>query len=144
MIYFPIEVNSWSFEQYMRVLAKELDDHGFQPDVFSSYTHMLENLIKAKKFLGHTHNSAISIAQQMDYPAMKFAKEIGLINNGRCPLCGAVAVGTCEWAGRDDPRRVLKICRGCMQTHGGGTGHGSGIQRATGLGRLLDRIIWGD
>ncbi|MCQ2287110.1 MAG: hypothetical protein MJZ76_09625 [Bacteroidales bacterium] len=144
MIYFPAEVNEWTFEQYMRVLAKELDEHGFKPNGFESYTRMLNNLIEAKKFLGYTHNSSISIAQHMDYPAIKFAQEMGLVNSGRCPLCGAVATGAHEWAASNAPRRVLKICRGCVQTRGGGTGHGSGVERSTGLGRLLDRIIWGD
>lgn len=142
--YLPSEVKQWSFEHYMRVLAQELDENGLPNDIFGSYSHLLDNLIIAKRSLGYSHNSAISIAQQMDYPAMRFAEEIGLLNNGRCPLCGAVANGAYEWVGRDDRRRVLKICRGCRLTHGGGTGHGSGVIHVTAIGRFLDKIIWGD
>jgi hypothetical protein len=125
-------LHSLSIQNYLRLMAKELDDNGFRKewiDGTTTYSHFAENMIKAENAIrGGQGNPTYSFVQTLDYPAIKLLIDLGILNNGRCPICGAHTSGAQYlWTARNDTRREFHICKGCMHTRGGGTGQGNGM-----------------
>lgn len=84
MIYSKEQVSSMSYMEWMETIARELNSAGFiMHKNFSLPFHVSEDNV-SYFFMG-----AINKPKEMDY-----LKSIGLVNNGRCPMCGRAINGT--------------------------------------------------
>lgn len=91
MKYSAEEINRMSYHEWMETIADELNAAGFKGEGYSATENrFMKNAAPYKVhddryfFMG-----AIDDANAMDY-----LKSIGLVNNGRCPMCGAPIKGT--------------------------------------------------
>jgi hypothetical protein len=107
-----------------------------------SYVHLVENMIRAEKmFRTGAQNPTYGFVQSLGYREIVFLTSIGLLNNGRCPICGAHSDTRYRWTGRNDSRREFDICKGCMHTRGGGSGVGDGMPAGSNASSSMSHIV---
>lgn len=116
MKYTTLEINKMSLLAYRALMADELNHNGFRTKIGNF------------KFDADDELFIFSVA---DSPkAMSFLQELGLVDNGRCPICGAqISENRYTWSNRYDPSIKFYICSGCYRSRG----HGNG-QRVDGIG----------
>lgn len=142
MSYTTKDLFTLSLQDYIRLMARKLDENGFVCDMSDSYAHFVENLIRTEKmFRSATQNPTYGFAQSLGYEEIRFLTGIGLLNNGRCPICGAHSGTNYRWTAKNDSRREIEICKGCMHTHGGGTGTGNGMPSGSGCASVFILLI---
>lgn len=108
-------INSLSFKDYIKLMADELNANGFKEDGQYEY-HTYENDPKMRRFF--------MMGPVNDPYAMSFLKSEGLLENGRCPSCGApMFVYRYTWSDRRDPTKKFYVCYGCAKNNGRGDGH---------------------
>jgi len=112
MKYSSSYINSLSFKDYLKLMAKELNEHGFRES--GHEYEVFEDEFMRLFMMGPVN----------DPKAMAFLKEQGLLENGRCPSCGApMSVYKYYWSDTRDPSRRFYVCYGCSKTNGRGDGH---------------------
>ena len=84
MEYSKEQVASMPYLTWMETIAKELNEAGFKSDKKLSTPYSVSEDNVTYFFMG-----AIN-----DPNAMKYLKRIGLVNNGRCPMCGEKIKGS--------------------------------------------------
>lgn len=108
-------INSLSFKDYIKLMADELNANGFKEDGQYEY-HTYENDPMMRKLF--------MMGPVNDPHAMSFLKSEGLLENGRCPSCGApMSVYRYTWSDRRDPTKKFYVCYGCANNNGRGDGH---------------------
>ena len=108
-------INSLSFQEYIKLMATELNSNGFKGHGGREYPTFEDDPVMRRLFMMGPTN---------DPKAMAFLKEKGLIDNGRCPSCGApMSVYKYTWSDRRNPSRKYYLCYGCYKNHGKGDGH---------------------
>ena len=86
-------INGLSFKAYLELMAKELNENGFRNYDGSEYYVDADPLFMRLFMMGPVY----------DPKAMSFLKEQGLLENGRCPNCGApMSVYRYTWSDRRD------------------------------------------
>ena len=107
-------INSLSFKSYLELMATELNENGFRE--FNGMKYMVD---ADPKFM-----DLFIMGPVQDQNAMDFLKRQGLIENGRCPQCGApMSVNQYFWYDRRNPSRRFYVCYGCSKSNGQGDGH---------------------
>lgn len=101
------QVNSMSYLEWMQTIAKELNDAGFR-------TKGMEGRVPYSVCERDCHYFFLGSINDSD--AMDYLKEIGLVNNGRCPMCGAEIKGG-PWRFTDGYNSSLNfhICKRCAR-----------------------------
>lgn len=90
MKYSEEALNHMSYLEWMETIAKELNAAGFKGEGFS---------IEAGRFMKNSSPYEVHDVRYFfmgainDAKAMDYLKSIGLVNNGHCPMCGAVIKG---------------------------------------------------
>lgn len=108
-------INSLSFQEYIKLMATELNSNGFKKYDGYEYPTFEDDPVMRRLFM---------MGPIKDPKAMIFLKEKGLIDNGRCPSCGApMSVYKYTWSDRRDPSKKYYLCYGCYKNHGKGDGH---------------------
>lgn len=108
-------INELSFRGYLEIMASELNENGFRDYDGSEY-----EVDDDPKFWKYFMMGPVN-----DPKAMAFLKNQGLIENGRCPTCGApMSTGQrYYWYDRRDPSKRIYLCYGCHNTNFRGDGH---------------------
>ena len=108
-------INSLSFEDYLKLMAKELNENGFEEKGIGAFRVYDDPVMKRHFMMGVVDNPK----------ALEFLRSIGLLDNGRCPTCGApMNTGTrfC-WYDRRFPNHKFSLCYGCHESRFHGDGH---------------------
>ncbi len=121
MKYTAAEVNKMSYYEWMSTIASELNLAGFKAD-----RRTLRPYTVSEDGLWYFFMGAIN-----DPDAMNYLKRIGLVNNGRCPMCGREIKGTpSQFTDNLHPGLDFYICTSCRKEG----------QRRNGQGCLLGVI----
>lgn len=123
-------LNSLSYLEWMETIAKELNAAGFKGDGFSEEAGRFMRNISPYEVhdVRYFFMGAINDAKAMDY-----LKSIGLVNNGRCPMCGAVIKGTpSSFTSGTNKDLNFHICTSCRKQ-----GQRESINPANNLGCML-------
>ena len=111
MKYTAEQVNSMPYLEWMQTIAKELNDAGFLTKGMGGarVPYQVYEQDPRYFFLGSINDS----------DAMDYLKELGLVNNGRCPMCGAEIKGE-PWRFTDGYNSSLNfhICKRCAKEGG--------------------------
>lgn len=133
-------INSLSFAEYIKLMATELNENGFKENGQYEYCSFENDPAMQRLFMMGPIN---------DPKAMAFLKSKGLIENGRCPSCGApMSVYRYTWADQRDTSKKFYVCYGCAKNHGRGDGHsmdgcpsGAPNQTSSGVGCMLSLML---
>jgi len=107
-------INSISFPEYLELMAKELNDNGFKERGKYEYQVDDEPAFQRLFMMGPVNDSL----------ALSHLKRVGLLENGRCPSCGApMSQYRFTWYDRKDPSKKFYVCYGCSKSNGHGDGH---------------------
>ena len=132
-------IKSLSFLDYLELMARELNENGYKVTDGSDY-----------KVYDYLPKNALMLNVLEDPNAMIFLKSQGLLENGRCPTCGApMSTGQrYYWFDRRYPSRKLYLCYGCHESHFHGDGHsldgcpsGAPSENSSGTGCLLSLLL---
>lgn len=117
MKYTSSQINAMSWNEWNEAMAKELNEAGFR-----HYGIHIEEDRSLKKCLvpykaGDDPKvfllGTVEKAEEIDY-----LKSIGLLNNGRCPMCGKEIIGSPgRFTSGYDPNYHFQVCQNCVQ-HG--------------------------
>ena len=113
MKYSAEKVNNMSYSDWMETIAKELNAAGFMAEGYSEEHHrFMKNIAPyIVRDVRYFFMGAINDAKAMDY--LKF---IGLVNNGRCPICGNSIKGTPSmFTSGLNPDLCFHICARCRR-----------------------------
>lgn len=106
-------INSLSFTDYLELMAKELNENGFRETDGTPY-----------EVYDYLPKNALMLDAFEDDKALGFLRSQGLIENGRCPFCGApMSVYKYYWSDRRNPSKKVYVCYGCNKSNGRGDGH---------------------
>ena len=113
MKYSAEQVKEMSYAQWMESIAQELNDAGFKARGYNPEIGKHQDNYAPYEVGGDP--DLFFMGTLRDVKALEYLKEIGLVNNGRCPLCGNVFV---ESPGRFtsgyDPDFHFQICQSCV------------------------------
>lgn len=109
MKYTSEQINAMSWREWTETMAKELNGAGFQ---YKGIGNKLESYSVGKEedgpklfLLGSVENSE----------EITYLKNIGLLNNGRCPMCGNKIVGTPgRFISGYDSNYHFQVCQHCI------------------------------
>ena len=108
-------INSLSFQEYIKLMADELNANGFKDSGKYKYDTYENDPMMRQLFM---------MGPVKDPKALMFLKSQGLLENGRCPSCGApMSVYRYTWSDRRDPSKKFYVCYGCSKSNGRGDGH---------------------
>lgn len=109
-------INSLSFDEYLDLMVKELNDNNFVDKGFGEFKVYHDNPVMKRHFM-------LDVVDNTE--ALAYLRSIGLLDNGRCPSCGApMNTGTrFYWYDRRFPERKFSVCYGCHETRFHGDGH---------------------
>lgn len=113
MKYSTENINNISYHEWMETIANELNAAGFKREGYNAAENkFMKNVAPYKVdddryfFMG-----AINDAKAMDY-----LKSIGLVNNGRCPICGSPIKGVpSRFTSGMNPNLNFHICSSCRR-----------------------------
>lgn len=119
MKYTAEQVKAMSWREWAETMARELNEAGFKHVGITSdpETHALRKELKPysveedadgpKLFL----LGSVESSKEIDY-----LKNIGLLNNGRCPMCGNMINGSPgRFTSGYDPNYHFQVCQNCVQ-----------------------------
>ena len=137
MKYTSSEINQMSWSQWNDAMARELNNAGFKARGYNdkigkwedNYTAYEADPNEPKLFILGTVDGAKEI---------NYLKEIGLLNNGRCPMCGKPIYGTPgRFTSGFDRDCHFQICQECAK-HGRRTS----VNPANNTGCLLAFVLF--
>lgn len=109
MKYTSEQINAMSWREWAETMAKELNEAGFQ---YRGIGNKLEPYSVGKAedgpklfLLGSVENSE----------EITYLKNIGLLNNGRCPMCGNKIIGASgRFTSGFDSNYHFQVCQSCV------------------------------
>lgn len=137
MNYTKDDVLKMTWHEWNATMAKELNDAGFLGYGFNPQTNRLEKNQAPYRACPDSPssfiNGAVDTAPEIDY-----LKNIGLLNNGRCPMCGEPIYGSPgRFTSGFDYNIHFQICQECVNSKGGT----KGLRRKLGLMGCVIYII---
>ena len=107
------EINSMSYQEWMETITKELNEAGFKGEGYNAAAgRFIKNVAPYKV----NDVSTFFMGSINDASAMDYLKSIELVNNGRCPMCGAVIKGTpSRFSDGMNPNLNFQICLSCRK-----------------------------
>lgn len=116
MRYSSLQVRRMTFQQWIETCVKELNSAGFKANGYNSETGKWQDNFSPYDvgdpeffFLGELN----------DANALEYLKSIGLVNNGRCPLCGNSIEGNPgRFTSGHNPSFHFQICQNCANRGG--------------------------
>ena len=113
MKYSAGEIINMSYLEWMETIAKELNEAGFKKEGHSTIEKRFVKNIKPYEVNDARYFFMGSID---DAKAMDYLKSIGLVNNGRCPMCGKPIKGTpSRFTDGLNPNLNFHICSSCRK-----------------------------
>lgn len=115
MKYTNSQLRTMSYAEWMKAIAKELNDAGFRARGYNSDTHQWQDNYSLYEVGDPQHFFMGGIR---DSKALEYLKSIGLVNNGRCPICGNMIEGNPgRFTSGYDSNFHFQICQSCAR-HG--------------------------
>lgn len=112
MKYTKDQILSMSWQEWNDTMAKELNEAGFLGPGYNPEKHCLDNHIapyKADCPVDEFVFGKITRGAEISH-----LKDIGLLNNGRCPMCGGEITGTpSQFTDGFNPNINFHICGSC-------------------------------
>lgn len=111
MKYTSEQVNAMSYYDWMVTIAKELNEAGYKTDGYNPSIGRFQSSYAPYEVhdVRYFFSGAINSAEHLNY-----LKSIGLLDNGRCPLCGAVIKKSIyTFTDGFHPDQTYHICRDC-------------------------------
>lgn len=136
MKYSAEEINNLSYLEWMEIIAKELNAAGFKGRGYSETAGcMMKDISPYNVDMDNVHYFFLGCIN--DAKAMDYLKSLGLVNNKRCPMCGAVIKGRpSKFTDGFNPDLNFHICSSCRRD-----GQGISINSAKSSGCLLALIL---
>lgn len=137
MKYSSSQILSMSWKEWNQTMADELNKAGFRGIGYNPERHRLERGF-APYYAGDDVSSFILGAVGRE-PEITYLKEIGLLNNDRCPLCGGSINGMpARFTDGDNSNLHFDICQTCCSQ-----GRKMSVNRAnnSGCGCVLALLI---
>lgn len=137
MRYTSHQINQMTWAEWNATMAKELNKAGFKARGFNSKTRKWEDNLQPytttqsepKFFILGTINST----KEIDY-----LKQIGLLNNGRCPMCGSpINNNPGRFTSGYDNNLHFQICQSCYNK-----GRKTSMNPANNNGCILTLILF--
>ena len=117
MKYTAKEIREMSWQQWNDTMAKELNLKGFKAKEFNKE---VGRWTKTGKYSAGDEPELFVLGTIDDSHAISYLKDIGLLNNGRCPMCGTPIYGNPgRFTSGYNPDYNFQICQNCVSTHGG-------------------------
>jgi hypothetical protein len=111
MKYSSQHINSLSGHDYQELMIKELNENGYRIKMKSA-----GETKELKYYLDDDTFDKLFILGVDDISALNHLKEVGLINNNRCPMCGASCYGsTASFTSGYDSNMKFQICNDCAK-----------------------------
>lgn len=109
MKYTSEQINAMSWREWTETMAKELNDAGFQ---YKGIGNKLEPYSVGKE----EDDPKMFLLGSVENPEeITYLKNIGLLNNGRCPMCGNKIIGTSgKFTSGYDSNYNFQVCQNCV------------------------------
>lgn len=99
------EIEKIGYRPFIRLMVKELNDNNIKPRAYTEFLYDEDD--PEASFMG-------GIVE--NYNAVEFLKEIGLLNNGICPMCGRRPIdGKYTFTSGSNRDIKFSICKGCYR-----------------------------
>ncbi len=115
MRYSKSDLMSLSYADWMETIAKELNQAGFQTKILKFSTaepHWVNGPYEV-------HDPDTFFDTINSSKAINYLKEIGLLDNGRCPMCGDGISHPGRFTDGYNSSISYQICQRCVRTKGG-------------------------
>lgn len=117
MKYTSEQINKMSWQEWNETMAEELNQKGFKTKEFNSDEHRWE---KTGKYKAGDDPRFFVLGTIEDSDAISYLKNVGLLNNGRCPMCGApINNNPGRFTSGYDQSYHFQICQNCAKSRGG-------------------------
>lgn len=112
MKYTSLQVKEMSYGQWMETIVNELNSAGFKARGYNSATGKWQDNFSEYKVGDPKY---FFMAELRDVNALEYLKSIGLVNNGRCPMCGNSIEGNPgRFTSGFNPSFHFQICQNCV------------------------------
>ena len=106
-----------SWQEWNEAMANELNKKGFKAKEFNSSEH---RWTKTGQYDAGNDPKLFVLGTIEDSEAISYLKDIGLLNNGRCPICGGRINGNPgRFTSGYDQNYHFQICQNCVKSRGG-------------------------
>ena len=135
MKYLAEEINNMSYRKWMETIANELNAAGFRGEGYNAAAgRFMKNAVPYEVYDIRT----FFMGALNDANAMEYLKSIGLVNNGRCPMCGAIIKGSpSRFISGMNPDLNFQICSSCRRE-----GQRISINPANNSGCMLSLVVF--
>lgn len=109
-------INSISFDDFLDLMANELNENNYEISGIGKFSVSHDDPVMKRHFMMLVVDNPMALAH---------LRSVGLLDNGRCPTCGApMNTGTrYYWYDRRYPEHRFSLCYGCHETRFHGDGH---------------------
>ena len=106
-----------SWQEWNEAMAEELNQKGFKAKEFNQDEHRWK---KTGKYKAGDDPKLFVLGTIEDSDAISYLKDVGLLNNGRCPMCGGpIYDNPGRFTSGYDPNFHFQICQNCVKSRGG-------------------------
>lgn len=110
------KINRMSWQEWNETMVKELNENGFKTKEFN------DNLGKwtmTGQYNAGDDPKLFILGEIDDSNAISYLKKVGLLNNGRCPMCGKTIYGKPgRFTSGFDSEFHFQICQDCVNPYG--------------------------
>lgn len=118
MKYSSSQVRAMSEKEWVEAMASELNAAGFKARGLNPNTNRWEDNFEPFRVGLEPKASTFVMGGIEDSQAIEYLKSVGLLNNGRCPMCGGPINGTpARFTSGYDSSYHFQICQSCC-SHG--------------------------
>lgn len=105
------EINRLSWQEWNELMADELNNAGYKSRPGTQWEHSYEAGDEPEFFI---------LGEVSGRDEINYLKDIGLLNNGRCPMCGKpIYSNPGRFTEGSDHECHFQICQNCASTRGG-------------------------
>lgn len=117
MKYTSEQINSMSWHEWNQTMAKELNDAGFRTMEYQQVKkNVYKNADNALYFTLEDSPELFILGAVYKSPELDYLKRLGLLNNGRCPMCGnKISRNTGLFTYSLNPAVNFEICHSCVK-----------------------------
>ena len=114
MRYSISQVQSMTDQEWVQAMVKELNASGYKQRGYNPSIGRWEDDYEPYSANDDTDPSAFVLGHLNRSKEIEYLKQVGLLNNGRCPMCGGVIYGKpARFTSGTDPNFHFQICQSC-------------------------------
>lgn len=114
MKYSSSQVRAMSEKEWVEAMASELNAAGFKARGLNPNTHRWEDNYEPYRVGSEPKASTFVMGGIDDSRAIEHLKNVGLLNNGRCPMCGGpIDCTPARFTSGYDSTYHFQICQSC-------------------------------